>query len=156
MTYEEWELSVPPEITGDPLWNMEVYRWSLFAADIAWPDVTKLAADRRTVQLSSQLVDAVGSMGANISEGYSRQSGKDQARFYEYALGSARESRTWYFDARHVLGSNVAAHRMQLLTKIIKHLLKAIPSQRGYKLREDPAPYGGVLLSPTAEVPLPE
>jgi four helix bundle protein len=156
MTYEEWELSVPPEITGDPLWNMEVYRWSLFAADIAWTDVTKLAADRRTVQLASQLVDAVGSIGANISEGYSRQSGKDQARFYEYALGSARESRTWYFDARHVLGNKVATHRMQLLTKIIKYLLKTIPAQRGYKLHDDAAPYGEDMPLPAAEVPMPE
>ncbi|MFN8404533.1 MAG: four helix bundle protein [Anaerolineales bacterium] len=37
--------------------------------------------------------EAVGSVGANISEGYSRSSGKDRARFYEYALGPARESR---------------------------------------------------------------
>ena len=156
MTYEEWEQGVPAELAGDPLWRMEVYRWRLFAADIAWPDVTKLAADRRTVQLSSQLVDAVGSIGANISEGYSRWSGRDQARFYEYALGSARESRTWDFDARHVLGSKVAAHRMQLLTKIIKHLLKAIPAQRGFKLHEDPLPYADDLLSPSAQVPMPE
>lgn len=156
MTYEEWESKVPVEITGDPLWNMEVYRWSLFAADIAWPDVTKLVADKRTIGLASQLIDAVGSIGANISEGYSRQSGRDQARFYEYALGSARESRTWYFDARHVLGNKVATHRMQLLTKIIKHLLKAIPAQRGFKLQEDPLLYGDDMLSPTAEVPMPD
>lgn len=156
MTYEEWELDVPVEITGDPLWNMEVYRWSLFEADIAWPDVTKLVADKRTIGLASQLVDAAGSIGANVSEGYRRQSGRDQARFYEYAPGSARESRTWYFDARHMLGSNVATYRMQLLTKIIRHLLKVIPAQRGYKLQEDSTSYGEDLLSPTAEVPMPE
>ena len=102
------------------------------------------------------MVDAVGSIGANISEGYSRQSGKDQARFYEYALGSARESRTWYFDARHLLGPKVTAHRMQLLTNIIKHLLKAIPEQRGYKLHENSPHYGEDLLSLTAKVPMPE
>ncbi len=39
----------------------------------------------------------VGSIRANIAEGYSRGTGKDRARFYEYALGSARESRDWYF-----------------------------------------------------------
>ncbi len=156
MTYEDWERTVPAELTGDPLWNMEVYRWSLFAADIAWPDVTKLVADKRTAGLAGQLIEAAGSIGANISEGYSRQSGKDQARFYEYALGSARESRTWYFDARHVLGARVAAHRMQLLTRIIKHLLTVIPAQRGYKLHDEPAAYGEDPLAATTEIPLPE
>jgi len=50
------------------------------------------------------LYRAVGSIKANIAEGYSHRSGKDQARFYEYSLGSARESRGWYYDARHILG----------------------------------------------------
>ena len=133
---------------------MEVYRWSLFAADIAWPDMTKLVKDKRTIGLSSQLIEAVGPIGANVSEGYSRQSGKDQARFYEYALGSARESRTWYFDGRHILGGKVATHRMQLLTKIIKHLLVIVPAQRGYKLHDETAGYGEDLLAPTTEVPM--
>lgn len=156
MTYDSWEQTVPPEISGDPLWNMEVYRLSLFAADIAWPDVTKLIGDKRTIGLASQLVDAVGSISANISEGYSRQSGKDQARFYEYALGSARESRTWYYDARHILGGKVADHRMQFLTKIIKNLLVIVPTQRGYKLHDETVGYGENLLAPTAEVPMPD
>ena len=156
MTYEEWERTVPPEFTGDPLWNMEVYRWSLFLADIAWKDVTKLISDRRTIGLANQLNEAVGSIGANISEGYSRQSGKDQARFYEYALGSARESRTWYYDGRHVLGEKVFDHRVKLLTKIIKNLLVIVPAQRGYKLQEDEGQYGDDTLAPTAEVPMPE
>jgi len=156
MTYEEWERTVPPEFTEDPLWNMEVYRWSLFLADIAWKDVTKLIADRRTIGLANQLSEAVGSIGANISEGYSRQSGKDQARFYEYAIGSARESRTWYYDGRHVLGEKVYTHRIRLLTKIIKNLLVIVPAQRGYKLQEDQVPYGENHLLSTAEVPMPE
>jgi four helix bundle protein len=155
MTYEDWELTVPTMLTGDPLWNMEVYRWSLFAADVAWADVTKLVADRRTIGLADQLGRAVGSIGANISEGYSRLSGKDQARFYEYALGSARESRTWYYDGRHVLGGKVAEHRMLLHTKIIKTLLVVVPARRGYKLQEEPARYGEDPLAPNAEVPMP-
>lgn len=154
MTYEDWERTVPPEFTGDSLWNMEVYRWSLFLADIAWKDVTKLIGDQRTIGLANQLNRAIGSIGANLSEGYSRQSGKDQARFYEYALGSARESRTWYYDGRHVLGESVTSHRLKLLTKIIKNLLVIVPAQRGYKLHEDSPTYGTDPLSPTAEVPM--
>ncbi|MFQ6102006.1 MAG: hypothetical protein ACE5OS_12345 [Anaerolineae bacterium] len=60
MNYQEWEQGVPVEITGDRLWRMEVYRLALFAADLAWNDVTKLAQDRRTRGLSDQLYRATG------------------------------------------------------------------------------------------------
>src|SRR5439155_5260302 len=92
--------------------------------------------DGRTLKLAGQLFEAVGSVGANISEGYSRGHQKDRARFYEYSLGSARESRTWYFDGRFVLGEAVAHHRIQLHTQIIRLLLKMVPSTRGYALHE--------------------
>ena len=53
--------------------------------------------DRRTIGLADQLYRSLGSIGANLAEGYSRGTGKDRAHFYEYALGSARESRDWYY-----------------------------------------------------------
>ena len=108
MNYDEWLKSVPGEITGDSLWKVEVYRLALFAADLGWHDVSKLMKDKRTLGLSDQLYRAIGSIGANVAEGYSRGTGKDRARFYEYGLGSARESRGWYYDGRHVLGEKVA------------------------------------------------
>jgi len=141
MTYEEWLATVPSELTNDPLWRMEVYRLAVFAADLAWHDVSKLAQDRRTLSLADQLYKAVGSIGANIAEGYSHRSGKDQARFYEYSLGSTREGRIWYYQARHILAETVATHRLKLLTKIARLLLTIIPAERGYKLAEDRAAY---------------
>ena len=140
MNYAEWLKIVPEEIRGDPLWRQEAYRLALFAADLGWSDTTKLFRDGRTVKLAAQLLNAVGSVAANISEGYSRGHGKDRARFYEYALGSARESRTWYFDARHVLGDCVANHRVQLHTQIIRLLLSMLPGTRGFSLHEDSSP----------------
>ena len=98
-TYSDWELSVPEYLTGDPLWRLKVYRLAVFAVDISWPDVSKLNNDIRTRSLSDQLYRSIGSVAANIAEGYGKNSGKDRARFYEYALGSAREARTWYFAA---------------------------------------------------------
>jgi hypothetical protein len=53
-----------------------------------------------------------------------------RARFYEYALGSARESRDWYYKARHVLDDPVIDHRLSLQTQIIRLLLKMVPDQR--------------------------
>ena len=71
-------------------------RLALFAAEIGWQDVTKLVKDRRTQRLSDQLYRALGSIGANLAEGYSRGSNKDRARFYEYALGiKADYTITW-------------------------------------------------------------
>ena len=141
MTYDEWLAGVPPEISNDPLWKMEVFQLALFAGDLAWQDINKLTKDKRTASVADQLYRAVGSIGANIAEGYSRKSGKDQARFYEYALGSARETRVWYYQARHILPKPVLDHRMQLLTQITHLLLTIIPAQRGYKLSETPQTY---------------
>jgi len=135
MNYEAWLATVPAAITGDSLWKMAVYRYALFASDIGWHDVTRLMRDARTQELSDQLYRALGSIGANLAEGYSRGTGKDRARFYEYALGSARESRDWYYKARHVLGEKIAAHRMGMAAEMIKLLLTMIPEQRFHGVR---------------------
>jgi len=66
---------------------------------------------------------------------------KDQARFYEYALGSARESRDWYYKARYVLDETTVGNRLELLTRVIRLLLVIIPHQRGYVVREDTEEY---------------
>jgi len=134
--FEEWASKVPQEITGDSLWRMEAYRLALFACDLGWQDVTALAQDRRTVALSNQLYRALGSISANLAEGYSRGTGKDRAHFYEYALGSTRESRDWYFKARNVLGLALTQDRLALLTQIARLLLTMTRDQRGRSIRE--------------------
>ncbi|MCX6377761.1 MAG: four helix bundle protein [Armatimonadetes bacterium] len=141
LDYDAWEQSVPPEFCNDPLWKVTAYRLSLFAADTGWHDATRLAQDRRTIRVSDQLYRALGSMAANIAEGFSRGSHKDRVRFYEYALGSARESRGWYYVSRHVLTQAVVEQRYCVLNQIIRLLLSMIPDQRGYTVREEPAAY---------------
>jgi four helix bundle protein len=96
----------------------------------------------------------LGSIGANLAEGYSRGSNKDRARFYEYSLGSARESRDWYYKARHLLGERVTNHRLEYLTKVIRLLLTMVPQQRGHTLKEEQPVYE---IDPALEkVPLPD
>ena len=142
MNYADWEESVPSVIQNDSLWTVEACRISLFLADISWQDSTQLSKDSRTRSLSDQLYRSVGSISANIEEGYSKQRSKDRARFYEYALGSARESRGWYYKARHILGDSISEHRMDLMTQAIRLLIKMVPDQRGYKIKEDAPEYG--------------
>jgi len=141
MNYTDWEAEVPDAIKADSLWKMSAYRLALFLGDIAWRDMRTLTKTPGMRSLSDQLYRAVGSVGANLAEGYSRGTGKDRARFYEYALGSARESRDWYFKARHVLGEGVFEHRLASLTHIIRLLLTMIPQQRGRVLKEAKAEY---------------
>src|SRR5574341_2433063 len=112
MNFEDWQKNEVPDFIKDyPLWRISVYRYALFIGDLGWYDVTKLQQDRRTLNLSNQLYEALGSISANIAEGYSRGSSKERAHFYEYALGSARESRDWYFKGRHVLANKVITPR---------------------------------------------
>ncbi len=135
-SYEEWERTVPAAIAEDSLWQMRAYRIALFLSDLGWQDATRLAGDRRAVGLADQPVRSLGSVGANLAEGYSRGTGKDRARLYEYAQGSARESRDWCYRAQYILGEAVLHHRLDLLTEVIRLLLTMVPQQRGRVLRE--------------------
>jgi hypothetical protein len=83
LAYEEWEQTVPEEIKSDSVWRMQAYQLALYAADIGWEDVALLARDRRTIGIAEQLFRSLGSISANLAEGYSRSSQRDQARFYE-------------------------------------------------------------------------
>ncbi len=96
MNYAQWLESVPKEIRNDPIWKLEVYRLSLFAADIGWKDAEVLCRKPLMRSLADQLCRSLGSISANLTEGFSRSKGPDRARFFEIALGSARESRDWY------------------------------------------------------------
>ena len=139
--FSEWLPTVPSAFRCDPLWKLSAYRLARFAADTGWEHVTILARDRRTVSVSNQLCRALGSICANLAEGYSRSSGADRVRLYEYALGSARESREWYRNGMLVLGEEETAKALDVLTKIVKLLLVYIPDQRRRVVRKNlPAP----------------
>ncbi len=136
-----WAETVPDEVRGDPLWKMEAYRLGLYVCDTAWEDVTALGRDHRTRSLSDQLYRALGSISANIAEGYSRGGGRDRARFLEYALGSAREARDWYFKARRVLGDDRARAQIAVLTSVVRLLLVMTRDQRSVHLHEPDTSY---------------
>ncbi len=116
-------------IRRDALWGVSAYRLAVELARDGWGDLSRLWGDRRTRSIADQLCRSLGSISATISEGYSRGTGRDRARFYEYALGSARESRDWYFQARHVLGDQTLA-RVEALNGIVSLLLVMVRQQR--------------------------
>jgi four helix bundle protein len=154
MSFEQWQESVSDTIKSDPLWKMTAYRLALFTFEISWHDVSQLAKDNRTLGMANQLYRAIGSIAANIAEGYSRSTGKDRARFYEYALGSAREARVWYSGAQPILGEEVIRHRLDILTQIIRLIISVIPLQRSSgTIREDSETYDATPIDVSSNIP---
>lgn len=133
-----WQRDLPVEITSDALWTCAAYRLATFVADRSWDDITRLAADARTANIAAQFGEALGSIGANYTEGYSRRSARDRCRFYEYSLGSARESRDWCFKGRHVIGDARTRETLKLLTRIAQLLTVTIVRERGRATRVKP------------------
>jgi four helix bundle protein len=108
---------------------MRAYQIAADLLEAAWRDAKKLSAEPVTERIAGQLYAAVNSIAANLGEGYSRSSGKDRARYFEYALGSARESISWYQGARPVLGG-VVADRLDNLEEIRRLSIATIPRER--------------------------
>ena len=159
MNYAEWLSTVPSEVTNDPIWKLEVYRLALFADDVGWNDVLALSKNNLMWGVADQLHRSLGSISANLTEGYSRSKGLDRARFIEISPGSARESRDWYYKSRHVLPAEVVKHRMGLVTRIISMLVPMISHQRKNAIREERAEYNtspqSSDFSLNSEVPMP-
>jgi four helix bundle protein len=120
---------------GDPLQRMRAYRLACELVSESWQDAEKLTHHRTMEKVSGQLYAAIGSIAANLGEGYAHSSGKDRARIFEYALGSTRESIAWFRTAEPVLGAEVVARRLEKLDEIRRLLLAIIPRERGRLIR---------------------
>lgn len=134
-TYEEWEATVPAGIKDDQPWTLRAFRVALFLADLAERDCAKLALHSVDRVTTDQLHRAVASIGTNIAEGYGRSGPKDRAHFFEIALGSARESTTWYFRVRTVLSQPVVDHRLAQLHEITCLLVTMVKNARKRDIR---------------------
>src|SRR5438105_12079113 len=114
--------AISHETANDPLFRMRAYRLAADLLKEAWEDARTLSAEPVTERTAGQLYAAVTSVSANLGEGYSRSSGKDRARFFEFALGSVRESKSWYEAARPLLG-DVVRNRLDTLEEIRRLLI---------------------------------
>ena len=110
---------------------MRAYQLATELVDDAWVDADKLRREPVAEKVAAQLYAAVGSIAANLAEGYSRSSGRDRARIFEYALGSVRESMRWYHAAQPLLAAEVVRERLNKLEQIRRLLLAIIPRERG-------------------------
>ena len=134
MNGSDWKATVPAEIVRSALWRMQVYRIALLVADMGTPELRRLSREPFARSAAGQLFRSLGSIPANICEGYSRGSGPDRVRFYEYGLGSALESMTWGFLLRHDLKGPFAQEVQPLLAQVRNLLLTMIPAEREVRL----------------------
>ena len=74
--------------------DLEVYKISLEICDKIWNHVILWDNFSRN-NIGGQLLRAIDSVGANISEGYGRGSKIDNARFVKIARGSLFETKHW-------------------------------------------------------------
>jgi four helix bundle protein len=76
------------------------------------------------------LVRSAGSVSANVEEGHGRGYGKQRNWFFTVSIGSARESKGWYWRARHLVSSEVLDHRLALADEVIALLVTELRRQK--------------------------
>ncbi len=129
MIYEEWQTTVHERVKREPIWQFLGYRKALFFYEIAWKDCQKFTQDVRGKAIAEQLIRSAGSISANIEEGHGRGYGKRRNWFFSVAIGSARESKGWYWRARHLLSEEALEHRLALIDEIIALLITELQRQ---------------------------
>ena len=130
-TYEEWDATVHERVQREPVWQFLGYRKALFLYDLAWEDCENLMRDRRGKAIA-------GSISANIEEGHGRGYGKQRNWFFAVSIGSARESKGWYWRARRLLSSKVLDYRLSLADEIIALLVSELSRQRSRQTADAP------------------
>ena len=111
---------------NDRLDEVVFYKMSLQLWSDCWADTEILSKDFRGKEISKQLIRAVGSISANIEEGYGRGYGKEYPHFLRISRGSARESKGWYLRSKYLLSTDILNKRIETLEAIIKMLTKSL------------------------------
>ena len=120
--------------------DLEVWRRShrLFLDVLA--DVEHLPRTRAAAVVSDQVIRSIGSIGANIAEGFNRSQRKYLSSL-DIALGEASEAENWLYKARdaHFIDCDTAATRIREsieIQKMINGLVRSI-EKKGNPLPED-------------------
>ena len=120
--FRAWEACAPGSLTSDPVWRFHAYRVALYLLDLAASDVRGLHA-RRGTGGADQLLRAVASISANVAEGFGRSRPTDRSHFFGIALGSLRESLSWYRAVRSNLPAGVVEQRFDQLSQLRRILI---------------------------------
>ena len=133
MRESDHDCGEPPRASDDrdrSIDKVTAYRFAKLLVEAGWEDASALQQHPLLVAVAPQLMRALGSISANIAEGYARKSPRDRIRYYEYALGSVEESRAWFHVARRVIPPQTLGGRVDQLTSIRRLLLTMIANER--------------------------
>ncbi len=106
--------------------ELRFYNLALEVWDECWNDCDILLKDIRGREVTKQLIRSVGSISANIEEGYRRGRGKEYPQFLRYARGSANESLGWYKKSKFLLNPEVINDRIEKLNAISAMITKTL------------------------------
>ena len=106
--------------------EIRYYMLSIQLWDECWGDTEKMLSDIRGKEISRQLIRSVGSISANIEEGYGRGFGKEYSHFLKISRGSARESRGWYSKSKFLLSEETINSRINVIDSIIGMITSSI------------------------------
>ncbi|NBD36094.1 MAG: hypothetical protein GVY30_08850 [Chloroflexi bacterium] len=65
-----------------------------------------------------------------MEEGHGRGFGKQRNWFFKIAIGSARETKGWYWRAHQLLSGAVLDHRLALLDEVLGLLITELARQQ--------------------------
>ncbi len=128
--YREWLERVPAADRADPIWRVEAYRLARFAASCTGLVVAELRKSSDGIRTADQLHRASWSIPANLAEGYGKSSIADRLRYYEIALGSARECAVWCAAAAQMLDPISYEDHAERLSSVRRLLLTMIKNER--------------------------
>ena len=130
MDLDEWVSLAPDALRSAPIWKVRAFQIATYVASCASQDALELERQPRFRNVGSQLVRAAGSIAANIAEGYARRSRKDRIRYYEYALGSANETSSWYTVIASAIRRDCLDARLSAVARVSQLLLRMIRNER--------------------------
>ncbi len=106
--------------------DFSAYKKSNEIWDLTWNDTEIIQQDYRGKEIAKQMIRSIGSISANIEEGYGRGSNKEYPQFLKIARGSATESKGWYSRSKFLLDQTLINGRIKILDEIIAILTKTI------------------------------
>ena len=127
--------------------DLRVYNKAMEIGERVWQDVggwNYLEKDT----IGKQLIRAVDSIAANLSEGYGRYHFKEEKNFAYYSRGSLYETKTWLTKAknRNLISEqrfSEYSDSLTILAKMLNNYIKTIGSKpHSNEVNEPLEPYG--------------
>ena len=116
--------------------ELQVYQLSMEIGEIIWELVNEWDYFIKDT-VGKQLVRAVDSIAANLSEGYGRFSYKENKQFCYYSRGSLSETRTWLKKSktRNLIEEKeyiLIEEKLQITGKMLNKYIKSIGNKNSH------------------------